>query len=184
MNEHITEGELQPEGRNSNCPVCYGKVHTDDAFCEYCGYPLKGSIEEQNFFRSHRLIKEDKLEDMERKVRTASTTLYILAGLSVIGGIILAARAEPGGSPGAILLVCIILSSIYIGLGYWCRVQPIPAIICGLILYVTVTIINIMMDSSMAWKSIVINILVIAFLVNGLYSAYEAQRIKKELHIV
>jgi predicted nucleic acid-binding Zn ribbon protein len=180
MDENLNEGRYQVSGHKYDCPVCSETVSANDAFCEYCGYPLKGSEEARNSFRHNRRMNETKLEDTERKIKTASLTLYILAGLSAIWGIILASKSE---NPGAIILIDIILSSIYAGLGYWCRIQPIAAIICGLILYVTVSIINTSLDT-LDWKSVLISLLVIAFLGNGLYSAFEAERIKKELHIV
>lgn len=180
--------ELIPETENQEiteafCPSCKEPVGPGDAFCQSCGYPLKGSEDEQRSFSTDRLIKEDKLEEMEKKVRSASNTMYILAGLFVLFGIVYFGMADESDNRGVVLLINFIVAGIYVGLGYWSRLQPLPAILAGLILYTVVTILNAMSDPNMIWRGILVKILVFVFLIKGLTSAYQAQRIKKELNI-
>jgi hypothetical protein len=184
MNDYITYEEQGTEKTSKPCPFCEETVIAGDAFCQHCGYPLKGTEEEQNTFRTERLLKEGKLVDIDTKVRTASIIMYVLAGLYLLFGIVTFPFVAEEDSPGAVLLINLIVSGLYAGLGYWCRAQPVPAIISGLILYAVVTVLNAVIDPSTLLKGIIIKIFIIAFLIKGLISAYEAQRIKKELHIV
>jgi hypothetical protein len=166
-----------------NCAYCSEPIEPGDAFCIHCGFPLQGTEEEQRSFRTGRMLKEDELDEMKRKVRSAYITIFALSGLFFLAGIYYFASLEPYQNPGAVLLVNWIVCFVYIGLGLWCRTQPVSAIISGLIFYAIITVLNAIESPSTLVSGIILKVIILGFLITGLNSAYKAQQIKKELQI-
>ncbi len=113
------------------CSACSKKVNDEDAFCDACGYPLKGTEQDQRYFMSVRNNREIDLDDAYKKIKRAGDILYWIAGGTVIIGLInyYPNRNNPSGS--TLLIVNIILGAIYAGLGLWSRKKPLTSIISG-----------------------------------------------------
>jgi hypothetical protein len=167
----------------TECPFCSEPIETADAFCIHCGFPVKGTEEEQQSYRTGRWVKEDELDEMKRRVRQASNTMFGLAVLFFLAGLYYFSMLKLYQNPGAILLINWIVSSVYIGLGLWSRSQPAAAIISGLIFYAIVTVLTFIDNPSSLLSGIILKIFIVILLINGMNSAYKAERIKKELQI-
>jgi len=161
------------------CDACYKQVNNDDAFCDSCGYPLKGSEREQNYFKAERSNKEIDLESANKKIETAGKTMYWIAGLTFLSGIIFYFMNKDS----ALLIVNIILTGIYLALGAWSKTKPVAAIISGLSLYALLFIINAVTNPLTIASGIIIKIIIIGYFIKGLKSAIEAEKLKKELNI-
>ncbi|MHB8209647.1 hypothetical protein, partial [Mucilaginibacter sp.] len=66
------------------CDACYKHINDTDAYCDGCGYPIKGTQKEQDNFISVRNSKEIDLEDANKKIKTAGHSLYWIAGATVL----------------------------------------------------------------------------------------------------
>ena len=53
----------------TNCAACFNQVNENDTFCTSCGYPLKGSEEEQKNFIMEKNTKEIYLEEENRQIK-------------------------------------------------------------------------------------------------------------------
>jgi hypothetical protein len=169
----------------TECPFCAEPIEPGDAFCTHCGFPIMGSDEEQRAYRTKRWVKEDELGEMKRRVRQASNTMFGLAVLFFLAGLYYYGMLRLYQNPGSILLINWIVAAVYIGLGLWSRTQPAAAIVSGLIFYAIVTVLSIIdnPDSLLSIVGLVLKLIIIALLINGMNSAYKAERIKKELLI-
>jgi hypothetical protein len=188
LESHDYKDEEPGKGENvsvilKNCPFCSEPIEPEDAFCIHCGFPIKGTDEEQEAYKTRRWVKEDELDEMKRRVRQASNTMYGLAVLFFLAGLFYYGTAESYQNPGSILLINWIVSMVYIGLGLWSRTQPTAAIISGLIFYAIITVLTVIDNPASIISGIVLKIFIVILLINGMNSAYKAERIKKELQI-
>lgn len=169
----------------TECPFCSEPIEPGDAFCTHCGFPVKGTDEEKQSYRSKRWVKEDELGEMKRRVRQASNTMFGLAILFFLAGLYYYGMFRLYQNPESILLINWIVSAVYIGLGLWSRTQPASAIVSGLILYAIVTVLSILDNpaSLLSPVGLMLKLIIVALLINGMNSAYKAERIKKELLI-
>ncbi|MEO6523466.1 MAG: hypothetical protein ABIN91_17410 [Mucilaginibacter sp.] len=173
-----------PATKASFCSSCYTKVNEADAYCDNCGYPLKGTeIEQQNFI-TNRNVKEIDLEDYNKKIKSAGNALYWVAIACVLSGIILYATAAVDAEQKfATLITNLILAIIFIALGVWSRKKPFAALVSGACLYAIILILNAIQNPLSIISGIIIKIIIIGAFIKGIRSAIEAEKIKKELNI-
>lgn len=167
------------EASQATCAVCNKQVNSEDSFCESCGYPLKGTEQEQNYFIATRGNKEIDLEEANKKIASAGKALYWVAGLTLVAGLAYFFILKVV----AVLIVNIILAGIYLGLGFWSKSKPLAAIISGLSLYVLTYILNGIVDPITLAQGIIIKIVMVGLLIKGIKSALEAEKLKKELNV-
>jgi hypothetical protein len=164
------------------CNACYKHV-SDAAFCDNCGYPLKGSEQEQEYFMSIRNAKEIDLDAANKVIKRAGNSLYWVAGATVLTGILFYFTNPNDEVKLDMLIVNLILAGIYAGLGAWSQKKPLAAIISGFALYAIVLLLNAITTPASIASGIIIKILFIGYFIKGIKSAIEAEKIKKELNI-
>lgn len=179
----MEETPLQPVEVVTNCKCCNASVQENDQFCQSCGFPLKGTQEEQDNFIYNRNYKHLELEGLNKKIKSAGTTLYVLSGLFIVYGLIMFAVNSGNDSSSPLLITNGILSIIFLLLGFWSKSKPVAAIISGLSLYALIQILNVIVEPTSILKGIIIKIAIIAYLIKGLQSAFEAEKIRKQLNI-
>jgi hypothetical protein len=91
----------------------------------------------------HRVVSDELVKQQKK----ASTALLVVGILQVTcGAIALAAisKAAPAGTVSPMIFVAQFgVAAIFFGLYFWSRKSPLPATIVGLILYVTLVVINV-----------------------------------------
>ena len=180
MEESITDPIAQ-EG--VECPACAARATTGDAFCNGCGYPLNGTEKDQRMFLSVRDAKAIDLDAAHKKIRRASTALFVIGALTAVSGFALYAVSKNPETKNSILITNLILGAIYTGLGFWCKIKPLAAIISGLSLYALVFILNAVVNPLTIVGGIIFKIIIIGMFINGIKSAIEAEKIKNELNV-
>ena len=175
----ITDPILNP----STCRACGNTVNEQDQFCIGCGFPLKGTEQEQNLFISTRHFKKNQVFALRKKIKNAQTTLFVLAGIFLVVGVIYYFVVGQNDLGFAVLIQQLILAAVFLALGGWAKNKPVVALISGLVLFILVQLIAIVEDPTNIFKGIILKIVVIIYLVKGLQSAIEAEKIKKEHNI-
>ena len=165
------------------CFSCQHQPAPGDAFCESCGYPLKGSEDEKNTFVSNRNYKHLELAEIDSKVRKATNSLYVLAAFTVFMGIISYTASAEYTNPLSVLITSLVLAALYLGLALWSKKQAVAAILSGLILFSVIQVVNMIADPSTIFKGIIVKVAVVIYLIKGVQSAFDAQKIKKELNL-
>ena len=165
------------------CACCAVKFDENDFYCNSCGYPLQGSEEEQKNHIANRSIKEIDLEDFHKNIKSATNSLYWVAGLFALGGLITTFQLPNSEDIAAHLITYVILISAFLALAVWGKQKPLPAIISGLSLYVIIQIVNAIFDPITILSGIILKIIIIVCLIKGIKAALEADKIKKELNI-
>jgi hypothetical protein len=177
------ETPSQPVADITSCKCCSTAISENDQFCQSCGFPLKGTEEEQNNFIYSRNYKHIELEGLDKKIRSAGTTLYVLAGLFLVFGLVYFGMNASDSTASAMLITYGILAVLFLLLGFWSKKKPVAAIISGLVLYILLQILSAIDDPVNIVKGIIVKIIIIGYLIKGMQSAFEAEKIRKQLNI-
>lgn len=171
-----------PTTVSSDCPHCHNQVPEADTFCQQCGYPVRGTEEQINEFNYQIGYKQMQLDDSHTGVRKGRNSLYVVAGIFALYGLIYYAMNDQAQDAIALLVTNIVLAVVFLMLGYWSMKKPIAALISGLSLFVAIHLLNAIVDPMTLVQGILIKVLVIVYLVRALQSAFEAQKISKGLN--
>jgi len=172
------------ENQTTNfCACCSFKFNENDLYCNSCGYPLQATEEEQKKYISNRSVKEIDLEDFHKNIKSATNSLYWVAGVFTLGALITSFTLPNKEDLAAHLIIYVILVSAFLALAVWGKQKPLPALISGLALFVIIQIANAIIDPVTIFSGIILKIIIIAYLVKGIKAALEADKIKKELNI-
>ncbi|MBV8390129.1 MAG: zinc ribbon domain-containing protein [Mucilaginibacter sp.] len=167
----------------TNCASCFNQINQDDAFCTSCGYPLKGSEEEQKNFIMEKNTKEIYLEEENRQIKKSGYALYYIAAATFLSGLILYGTSKNPEIKSTLLLVNTVLAVIYAALGFWSKWKPLAAIISGSALYALVFILNAVTSPLTIFSGIILKIFIVVNFVRGIQSAIRADKLRKDLNI-
>lgn len=173
--EYLHSSDNQPDADCGHCGVSLTNEHK---FCPHCGFPQQGTREDQKDFRAQVFLKKQDLTNAQSKVKNAAATLYVIAGFTSLYGLIvgLGIREDAG-----LMIGNVVIAILYILLGLWSQEKPFMAILSGLILYATFILLNAFLDPATLYNGMVIKLVVIVFLIKGVVSARQANRILSEL---
>ncbi len=167
----------------TQCYACLKNVTDEDVFCPDCGYPLKGTPSEQENFITKSTFRDINLAASNNQVRKAGNTLFYLAGVFALGGIVFFVLRKDDPDVAAISITDFILAILFLLLGEYSKKKPLACIISGTCLYVIVQVLNFAIAPSSVISYIWIKIIIIGFLIKGIKSALEIEKIKKENNI-
>jgi hypothetical protein len=189
------------------CPHCAAANPDNSAFCVSCGKALPSITQAgprvlgASDFAGSRAGQELQAQDLQKKMKTAFGILLTLGILQmVLGGLILAAGIVMSGSgnhssasssqsglpmdPTALIGVGVVvgvLGLLFLGLAIWARFAPFPAAIVGLVLYCSIWALDIIMDPTMAFKGIIITILIIGALAKAVAAGAQYRALRKQM---
>jgi len=152
--EENTEGILQ------ECSFCKEKMEPESVFCQHCGFPENGTEKEVAVFYGKRAMQKNKNIGAEGKIKSARNTLYVIAGVILVVGLI----AYLSNKDLFALGTNFALSFIYLLLASWTSKKPLMAILLGLLLYVT---------------TIIISAILVSYLAKGVYSASSIKEVQQ-----
>jgi len=130
--------------------------------------------EQETIFSSN----EFSLEGYDKSIKNARNALFVVAAIQVIFGIISAA-AIGGDEALPLIIVTSVIGIVFFLLGLWTKSKPYTAILIGLILFVSLHVIEAIAEPSSIGKGIIMKVLVIVYLVKSINDAKEAQEMKK-----
>ena len=175
-----------------SCPHCGVENPDGSAFCQECGKAVPSSSP-----TGPRVVTDDSVPSthvgrtvlagqLRKQAGNAAGALFVVAALHVAGGVLLYAlvRGNQAVEPGLarqVLILNIVLAAVYAGLGFWGRVSPLPAAIVGLVLFVSVMVVNAVLDPSSIVMGIIVKVIVIVVLVKAISSGVKHKRLKEEM---
>jgi hypothetical protein len=169
---------LEMESQQLLCRCCKKQVTETDDFCPNCGFPLKGTEAEQGKFIGRYILNDSNsmgnAVNVDETTRKGGNALFVAAGFMVLGGLIIMLRDETGDGP-ILLLINIIVAAMYVGLGFWSKKNPFAAILVGLIIFVSLIIINAIVEPISIIQGIIVKVIVIGYLIRGLVAASKAR---------
>jgi xanthosine utilization system XapX-like protein len=122
-----------------------------------------------------------ELQSAETQVKKARNALFVVAGLTLIVNLVLLGSQAQFDSFS--LVIVLLVTIIFAGLGLMTKKQPFAAIIIGLSIYVGLWILDIVvLGSEQFTRGLFLKGIIIYFLIKGLKHAREAERLKKEIN--
>lgn len=146
------------------CPCCYIIFKEEDKFCEKCGFPREGSKEEKDKFISEYIIKQYDKEDAKIQAKEGQLLLFGLAALYLITGFISKNNEDSN------LTFFIILSLIYVILGFWVRKNAFAAILTGALLFLGLNVLMFILEPTSIFSGIIVKIVVCSAFFKAFYT--------------
>lgn len=159
------------------CEHC--KAYNDEGrkYCSQCSFPIEGTEEEKRSFRLTVSSRKRFLDDARSKIRYAKIVICGLAGLFFLVGMFQGFASDDFVSMIANLFLCV----LYLLLAAWCNHNPLGAILTAFIIYLTLMLVNLLIDPITLFQGVIIKCIVIAGFVKGIRSAQEAKGYLREL---
>lgn len=154
---------------NTCCSQCRSEIQFDQKFCTICGFPEKGTEHEQSSFHAQQVLKRREGDEASKKIKKARNSLFVISGFSFLVGIFYFFKLDDSG----VLIASTVLAVCYLFLGFWSQKKPLVALVLGLLVYLTVLVLNGILEPETIYKGIVIKIFIIGFLANGINSALQ-----------
>jgi hypothetical protein len=146
-------------------------------YCSQCSFPIRGSEEEKASFQLTVSSRRRFFDDAMGKIKSARSAIFGLAALFFIFGLFMGF----GMGDYATMIVNLVLCVIYLVLAAWCNQNPFGALLTAFIIYLTLIVINMLIDPATLFQGIIIKIVIIAWLAKGIRSAHEAKGYLREL---
>lgn len=151
--------------------VCFhckrGGLSAADKHCPNCGFPQGGTDEERWKFVVQRRRERSAREDQKAMIDKARLYLFLAAGLNMISFI----SDEP-----VVLLIGGIISAVFIAFAVWAKQRPYPAILTGLITYVSLQLFFGLFDWRFVLGGLIWKIAIVGALFYALRSAKVLER--------
>jgi len=126
-----------------------------------------------------KIIKNNLLNSVKKKVNEGRITLYVLGGLNVIVGLVYMATDEEEGIYSGIIQF--IVAAIFLTLAVRVDKKPYQSILIGLIVYCSLIGLSALLEPASLIQGVILKIIIISALVKGLNSAREVEKLRKEL---
>ena len=170
----MTEAILEA---TNTCEHCNAYNDAGRKYCSQCSFPIEGTEDEKRSFRLTVSSRKRFLDDARSKIKNARIVIHVLAGLFFLVGLFMGFGADDFVAMIANLFLCV----IYLVLAVWCSQNPLGAILTAFIIYLTLMVVNVLIDPATLFQGVIIKFFVIAGLVKGIRSAQEAKGYLKEL---
>jgi len=166
------------------CEGCFTAISGEDVYCANCGYPLKGTPDEQKRFVYKQAKSEFDLVAFTKRVKNAGQTLYYLAGFFVLVSLISTYIYWDTEDMLAVVIPFLILAMLFLALGGYSAKKPLACFVSGLALYVIVQILIFANGHvSIGILGLAIKVAIIVYLIKGIKSAIDIEKIKRENNI-
>jgi len=166
----------------SECYYCKSTGLTEvDKFCPNCAFPQQGGQKMMKKFIRNINNKHTLLADQKKAINKAR---YILFGLSILFTLLSILLGVVTEFNLGVLLTNLVVAGIYLGLGLWSRKNPFPAILTGFFLYITLIVINAVINPMTIIQGLIIKFFVIAGFVYGYKGVKDSAILEKELESI
>lgn len=172
------------ETRAQSCERCNEDLRESSGkFCPKCGFPANGTEQDQkNFYHSLKL-KQDVLDDAQKKLKRVTAMLYILAGINVLYGLYFfgAGAALYGDDSGIIGATTIIMGLIFIGCALWVKKNPVAGTVTAFSIYALVQVASALVEPETIFQGIILKIIIVVIFVRGIRSAFDYREYQRKL---
>lgn len=178
------EGEGLTITRAETCERCgHDLRESTGKFCPKCGFPANGTEQDQKNFYHALKLKQDVLDDAQKKLKRVTAMLYILAGINVLYGLYFfgAGAALYGDDAGIIGATTIIMGLIFIGCGLWVKKNPVAGTVTAFSIYALVQVASALVEPETIFQGIILKIIIVVIFVRGIRSAFDYREYQRKL---
>ena len=162
----------------SKCYHCGSPMVEDQQACGKCGFPQRGTQQQQQRFVFRYKDQQNKIADAEANIKWGRVILFIVAGINLFFAILSIA-----GYYGSIIDTVYSggLTILFLILGFISLRFPFAATLSGFILYASLILFWLVMNYRYAIQGGIFKAIIIGGLVYAFISAYKLQRMKARL---
>ena len=160
------------------CPQCSQPVRIGDDFCQSCGWVVSAE-------HKRALVTRLEAADLDGNVRRgrvtrASAAMLILSVMYALSGLVIFVAADGFGDAVELdaqrtLLINLGVSAIMMGLFFWSRREPLPAMLWALAIFVMVNVVSAIASPITLGQGLILKLVAIGCFVTGIKSAIEAR---------
>lgn len=161
----------EESSEKSVCYCCSSPYFSWETKCDKCGYPLKGTPEEQKEFSINYTLKNYDGDLSRNKVRSAQSLFFIISALTFISAFIYFIL---GKTHWIFLVIDINIGLAYISFAIWSKYKAFAAIFTGSIFFISLFLLKvILIPHAIGILVLIINITIIVFLIRTCIKAYK-----------
>ena len=173
------------------CPHCGAANPSTGAFCEACGKALPSAapasprvMTSADGFAATGAGRNLQSEELHKQAKKAAGALLAVAIIQAAFGALfvfaLMPREVPAETRNIILVSVFGIAAVFFALYFWARKQPLPASIVGLILFVTVHLLDAVADPAALVRGLLMKIIIIAILVNAIQAGVKYRQLQRQ----
>ena len=177
------------EESHSTCPHCGAANQSSASFCESCGKALPTVRSAPRLVTDSALPATDAArqlvgEELKKNLKKAKGALLAVAIIqTIVGAILFAAMKANANFPPAVAFTVLGIGGIYFGLYAWARHQPLPAAIVGLILYITMHVLDGLQDPRQFARGIILKVIIVVLLVQAIQAGLKYKRLMPQMPV-
>ena len=165
------------------CPHCTAANPPDARFCESCGKALPASVAAQP-----RIVEDSQVASttagkalqaatLEKHSRRASSVLLVVAILQALfGAFVLPPRMFE--THPVVFATVFGIAAIFFGLFLWARRNPLPAAIVGLVLFVSLHLLEAVVRPESLRQGLIVKLIIIIVLVKAVQAGVQYRKVQ------
>ncbi len=170
------------------CPHCGHTVSSGD-FCEACGKALPTSMPgvprlvTGASLASTPVGQQIQSVELQKSCKKAAGALLAVAVIqAIVGTITLAAMGDQVTEDEKPLVMAFIygVAAVFFALFFWARRQPLPAAIVGLALFVTLHLVDAIVDPTSLARGWLMKIIIVVVLVRAIQAGLQHRKLTQE----
>ncbi|WP_203257528.1 hypothetical protein [Hyunsoonleella ulvae] len=158
------------------CPNCNEIISQVEIDCENCGFPLSGTDKEKAIFIGRQISNKSKIGDAKESQEKAQRILYIIAGFQILNAILIYFKTKSVFDTSFYIILGLLLGV----LGYFSSKKPILFLSLALIVILSYYGLLYFINPELVLRGILWKIIIVSFLVYGIWNSMEANKLKKE----
>ena len=163
----------------TTCENCKRTIMQAADKCPSCGFPITGTEVQKELFYHQLEARKLQLKDLESKVDNARITLWVIAGLNFVFGLLSYLFNSELEDALFVLIINALVSLMFVFIGTWATQKPFSALVTGLLIYIGLFLFTVINGQHMS--GIIGRLILIGYLIKGISSAREAEEVRKDL---
>lgn len=159
------------------CSKCGSSLNENDVFCNSCGFPERGTLEDKKKYNFSIHLKKNVIEDANKKLNNVKILLYVITGLNVIIGLINLSNdysyAQGIGN--------LIAAALFLGCALWVNNQPLVGVLAAFILWILLQLSVVLINPALLFSGIILKVIFIGIFVKGIASAKDYLKFSEQL---
>ena len=173
------------------CPHCGADNPSTGAFCESCGKALPAAAPSSprittsaTGFAATGAGRALQSEELHKQAKKAAGALLAVAIIQAVFGalvvFVILPKDIPAETRGVVMVSVFGIAAVFFALYFWARRQPLPASIVGLILFVTIHLLDALADPTALARGVIMKIIIIVILVNAIQAGVKHRQLQRE----
>ena len=174
------------------CPHCGASNPSTGTVCESCGKALPSAVASSPRvtsasaagFAGTGVGRSLQADELSKQAKKAAGALLAVAIIQVVFGAIVVFALMPANVPQQtrnIVMVSVFgIAAVFFALYFWARKQPLPASIVGLVLFVTMHLLDALADPTALARGILMKIIIVVILVNAIQAGVKHRQLQRQ----